>query len=169
MAATGKPSVPPIPVPPVTSTAPVAPIEAAPVLPPAPAPAVPAVPAVPAPAPAAPTGYAPPTALPAAPTSPYQAPASGYGMQPTPAQGLSIASLVCGLSGLFLSIFALGFLPAVAAVITGHLAAKRQPLAKGYWLTGLISGYIGIVISVLIVLFWVFFLLIVGISARQSF
>ena len=99
--------------------------------------------------------------------TPYGAPTSGatvppaygsptaYGQpayvpQPAgPAQGLSITSMVLGLVGLLFSFFGWGFLIALAAVITGHLAQRRQPWAKPMWLTGIITGYVGIGFSVL--------------------
>jgi hypothetical protein len=49
----------------------------------------------------------------------------------------------------------LGFLPALGAVITGHLAARRQPYAKGFWLTGIITGYIGVGLSVIYLGFFI--------------
>jgi hypothetical protein len=115
-------------------------------------------------APAAPSAPAAPAA-PAA--TPYGAPASGatvppaygsaaaYGQaayvpQPAgPAQGLSITSMVLGLVGLLFSLFGWGFLIALAAVITGHLAQRRQPWAKPMWLTGIITGYVGVGFSLL--------------------
>ncbi|MFM9876894.1 MAG: DUF4190 domain-containing protein [Rhodoglobus sp.] len=65
-----------------------------------------------------------------------------------PAQGLSLTSMILGIAGVVLSFFAFGFLPALAAVITGHLAQRRQPHAKPFWLTGIITGYVGLAISV---------------------
>ena len=67
-------------------------------------------------------------------------------------QGLSVASMVCGITGIVASFALLGLLPALAAVITGHLAARRQPLARPFWLTGLITGYVGLAISLLTIL-----------------
>lgn len=120
-------------------------------------------------APAAPNPYAAPAA--AAPSAPYGAQPTdpyaqqAYGQQPYnpyataqqgPTQGLSIAALICGAVGLLMSFFAWGFLPALAGVILGHIAQKRQPWAKGFWLTGMITGYVGILISVL----WLVFIIV---------
>jgi hypothetical protein len=64
--------------------------------------------------------------------------------------------MVLGIVGiLFSAVF--GFLVSIAAVITGHIAQRSQPYAKGFWITGLITGYVGIGISLL---FGLFFLLI---------
>jgi len=77
------------------------------------------------------------------PQYPYYAP-------PTPPQGLSIASMILGIAGiLFGFAYGFGLFPSIAAVITGHIARKKQPHARGFWLAGLITGYIGIGISVI--------------------
>lgn len=172
--------IPPVPLPPDDAkvSPAVPPVEAAPAVPPAApagdaaAPAAPGAPEPPA-APAAPAAPVTPAA-PAAPAAPGAAygPAAGgatppppaYGSptaygQPAyapapagPAQGLSITSMVLGIVGLLFSLFGWGFLIALGAVITGHIAQKRQPYAKPFWLTGIITGYIGIGISVIWVL-----------------
>jgi hypothetical protein len=72
-----------------------------------------------------------------------------------PAQGLSIASMVCGIAGLLLALFGLGFLVSVAAVITGHIAQRKQPYARPFWLTGLITGYVGVGIGAITIIFFV--------------
>jgi hypothetical protein len=69
--------------------------------------------------------------------------------------------MVTGIVGVFFALIeGFGFLPSLAAVITGHLARKRQPYARGMWLTGLICGYIGLGISVLWIAFWVVFIIV---------
>jgi hypothetical protein len=81
----------------------------------------------------------------------YAQPSYGYAVAPP--KGLSITSMILGIAGVvFLS---LGFLPALGAVITGHLASRSQPYAKGFWMTGLVTGYIGIAISVIFVGFFI--------------
>jgi hypothetical protein len=151
---------------------PVPPIEPSPSTPPVAPPVAP---------PAPPT--APPTAPPAAPTQqPYQQPyqQQPYGQQPgyaqapyvqpgaypgyaaPPPRGLSITSMVLGIVGLVGSfIYGFGLFPVIAAVITGFIARKRQPQGKAFWLTGLITGWVGIAICILwivglILLFTVF-------------
>lgn len=68
--------------------------------------------------------------------------------------------MVCGIAGVVLSLFGLGLLPALAGVITGHLAQKRQPWAKAMWLTGIITGYVGVGISLLTGLFFLLVFLV---------
>ena len=112
------------------------------------------------------------------PPPPYVAPAPpAYGAAPAyatpayatpaPPQGLSLASLICGIGGVVLSFFSVGLLPSLAAVITGHMAVKRQPYAKGLWLTGIITGYVGILFSVIAIAFWVV-LIVAAIAAGAS-
>jgi hypothetical protein len=89
-------------------------------------------------------------------------PAYGYPAYAAPQpQGLSIASLVLGIAGVLGSfIYGIGLFPSIAALITGILGRKRQPHAKGMWLTGIITGSIGIGISIIciigIIVFFVF-------------
>lgn len=90
------------------------------------------------------TGYAQPSAAQPAYQQAYVAAPAG------PARGLSLASMITGIAGVFLSFFGAGFLPAVAAVVLGHIAQRRQPYAKPFWLTGLITGYVGVAISLIV-------------------
>lgn len=155
--------VPPVPTPPSDAAAP-PPVEAPPAAAaPAAAPPPPATPGYQAaPPPGAPPVPPPPAANPYSVPQPYSVaqpgqPAYGqpaYGQpgygQPAAPNGLSIASLILGIAGVVLALFyGFGFLPALAGVITGHLASKRQPQSKPLWVTGLITGYIGIAISVI--------------------
>jgi hypothetical protein len=79
-----------------------------------------------------------------------------------PSRKLSIWSMALGLSAVVLSIIFLGFLPALAAVILGHLAQRREPAARPLWLTGLITGYLSLVVSS-------FFLVVVIIAFVEAF
>ncbi len=86
--------------------------------------------------------------------TPYAAPQPYYRAPQLP-KGLSVASMILGVGGLLFSFFGFGFLLNAAAVITGHLAAARHPHAKGYWLTGLFTGYLGIAFSLIYSAIWV--------------
>lgn len=106
---------------------------------------------------------------PSAQASPYQAPAAAapsaspsYATpgQP-PSQGLAIASLVCGILGLIGCCMWFISLPAaLAAIVTGHLAnskIKADPqrfTGKGMARTGLITGYLGAICSIIAAFFW---------------
>lgn len=61
--------------------------------------------------------------------------------------------MATGIAGLVLTFMALGFLPALAAVIMGHMAQKKQPYARPFWLTGLITGYVGVAFSLIVGVF----------------
>ncbi|GGJ28006.1 DUF4190 domain-containing protein [Paenarthrobacter histidinolovorans] len=80
------------------------------------------------------------------PQSPYGQPA--YYAMPTQPKGLSIASMVCGIA-VYIG-FGFVILPQIAAVILGHLALKREPAGKGMAIAGLVMGYLGIALTVVI-------------------
>ena len=154
----GDSDTPPIPTPtPEQSVTP--PVEPAPVVPSATAPVEP--PAAPPAAPSVPPAYSgdlppappplPPEGAPAYTTPTYTSPAytTPGAYAPARPQGLSIASLICGIAGVVLSFGGLGLLPSIAGIVTGHLARKRQPWARGLWLTGMITGYVGLAISII--------------------
>ena len=52
---------------------------------------------------------------------------------------LSIASMVCGIASVIMGWL---LLPQFAAIITGHLALRREPSGKGMSITGLVLGYL---------------------------
>ncbi len=84
----------------------------------------------------------------------------GVAYAPQPQSGLSVASMVLGIVGIVFSLgYGFGLFPSIAAVITGHLARKRQPHARGYWLAGLVCGYVGLGISLL----WIAGLIIIAV------
>jgi hypothetical protein len=57
--------------------------------------------------------------------------------------------MVCGIGGVVLSVFFIGFLPALAAVILGHIGWKKEPEARGFSLAGIITGYVGLAFALL--------------------
>jgi Domain of unknown function (DUF4190) len=67
---------------------------------------------------------------------PYSQP--GYYVVPEP-KTLSIASMVCGIASVIMGFL---LLPQIAAIITGHMALKREPSGKGMSITGLVLGYL---------------------------
>lgn len=113
-------------------------------LPEQPAGAVPPVPpAAPATPPAAPA-YGTPPAAPAAPA--YAAPAYGAPAS-TKTNVLAIVSLV---SAFFVSL---------VAIITGHIALsqikKTGEQGRGLAIAGLIIGYIGLVVGIIVIIAWI--------------
>lgn len=117
--------------------------------------------ATPAPAAAAPTGATPSGPSPyQSPSSPAPQPAGPAAMSNLPpSNGLAIASLVCGLVAFLACFFWCLSMPlAIAAIITGHMASakiRRDPsrfTGKGLARTGLITGYLGLILSVVFIL-----------------
>ncbi len=85
---------------------------------------------------------------------------------PGPADGLAIASLVCGIIGIVGSLCSWGIMipVSIAAVICGHIGRKRLrdmdlPKEHGQLTAGLVCGWVGIGLSVL--LFALFIVLVV--------
>ena len=68
----------------------------------------------------------------------YFGQASYYGSQAEP-KTLSIASMVCGIASVIMGWL---ILPQLAAIITGHLALRREPSGKGMSISGLVLGYL---------------------------
>lgn len=83
-------------------------------------------------------------------TPPNPAPQAAYQPAPAaPSKTLSIISMVAGIVGILSS----GFfgLAAIAAVVLGFMGKKREgEPAKGFWLTGIITGFVGIAIMVIV-------------------
>jgi hypothetical protein len=78
------------------------------------------------------------------PPSPYYQQPGPYGQQgyygmPAEPKTLSIASMVCGIASVIMGWL---LLPQIAAIITGHMALKREPSGKGMSITGLVLGYL---------------------------
>jgi hypothetical protein len=91
------------------------------------------------------TPQANPYTAPAA--NPYAAPA-GSEKRPT----LSLLSLALAFLSLIIGITGVGIIPAIAAVVLGHMGKAREPHARGIWLSGLILGYIAILANVVLVI-----------------
>lgn len=109
-----------------------------------------------------PYGAVPQYGQPGTPFNAYGQPAY-YGVPPEP-KGLSIASLCCGIA----TFVGLGFflLPQLAAVILGHMALRREPSGKGMAIAGLVMGYVGIALTVLVIVLIAVGLAIGGSSYR---
>ena len=173
-------STPAQPVPPSSDIPPAAAPDGVPPTPPVAPPAPPVPPAQPAApgygAPEQPYGQQP---YGQQPQQPYgQQPQQPYGQQPgygqptygQPAPGyaqpyatapagkspiLSILSLVGGIIGIILNFaFGIGALFAVAAVVLGFIGRSKEPQAKGFWLTGIILGFVAIAIAIIFWIVW---------------
>lgn len=116
--------------------------------------------------PSRPPAGMPPYGASPAEAAPYGAPPPGTpygGHAMSEPKGLSIAALVCGV----VAIFTGGFLviPQILAVVFGHLALRREPSGKALALTGLIIGYVMVLLTVLVV---VLFVALIGFAATTA-
>jgi len=139
-----------------------------------PVPGQPDAPRSPADPPAPPPSYAapaypasPPPATPAyAPANPYPAnlyPANPYAATPAKKQPmLSIFAMIAGIIGLLGGAIAfipfiggfLGLFFPVAAVVLGFLGKKREPQARGFWITGIVTGFVAVGLMLLSIVLW---------------
>lgn len=91
--------------------------------------------------------------------SPGQPPYGGA--RPAAVQTLSITSMVTGIAGIvFCWVPVLGLLAAIAAIVTGHMAQRREPAAKPFWLTGIITGYVGLALNLILGALFLFLLFV---------
>jgi hypothetical protein len=94
------------------------------------------------------------------PSTPY-APAPAPGRTPV----LSILSMVFGILGVLVGLFPFfGFIPGAAGVVLGFIGRRREPSARGLWLTGIITGFVAIAIA----LIWVLIFIVVGVAASRA-
>jgi hypothetical protein len=86
-----------------------------------------------------------PTPTPAAPAYSPAPAAAG------PKQALSLTSFITGIAGIvFSAVPGLGFLASLAGVILGFIGKKREPAAPKWMATvGIITGFVGIALSII--------------------
>jgi hypothetical protein len=99
------------------------------------------------------------------PGSPYAQPSGPYGQRgyygaPAEPKTLSIASMVCGIASVIMGWL---LLPQVAAIVTGHMALRREPTGRGMAIAGLVLGYLCLLGYGV---FWL--LLIIGIAVSST-
>ena len=90
-----------------------------------------------------PSGYDEPAAQPAYSQAAYATPGAV-----APPKTLSLIGMIAGIVGLL----AIGwFVPAsIAALVLGYMGKKREGLpAKGFWLTAIITGWVGVAITII--------------------
>ena len=87
--------------------------------------------------------------------APYSKPIPPAAGTPAPTPSLSIISMILGILGLIIGFVGGGLLFSVGGVVLGHLGQRKEPEARGFWLTGLITGYIGILINVVVIIIWI--------------
>ena len=123
---------------------------------------VPVPPAPPVP-PASPGGFAPgagagssgstppPYGTPLPPAPGTVPPAYSYAPAPVVPRTLSLVGMILGIVGLVVSLFAwgFGFILSAPAVVLGFLGRRREPAARGFALTAIITGFAGIALSLI--------------------
>ena len=97
-----------------------------------------------------------PVPNPYAPQNPYAAqnpyaPQGGVVYTVAPPRGLSITSMVLGIVGL-VGLFLGGGLLSIGAVIFGHIGLKKEPAGRGMAIAGVVTGYVGIGVGILLFL-----------------
>lgn len=112
--------------------------------------------------------------VPPPPAAPEPTPyAAAPAAKPTPI--LSIISLIAGIvsfiGGWIVIIPIVGsilhlFLPA-AAVVLGFLGKKKEPAAKGMWLTGIILGFIGLAVALISLIVWIGLVATTGVTTYE--
>ncbi|HJJ47949.1 MAG TPA: DUF4190 domain-containing protein [Methanocorpusculum sp.] len=65
-------------------------------------------------------------------------------------KGLSIASLVLGIIGLF----CLPVIPSILAVIFGAMCISKKQGSKGLAIAGIVLGVISLIMTVICIIFW---------------
>jgi hypothetical protein len=104
---------------------------------------------------------------------PYGQPYAGGAVRKSPV--LSILSLIAGIVGLigsWIVIFPIVgsildlFIPA-AAVVLGFLGRRKEPTARGMWLTGIILGFVALAIAIIALILWI--VLIANANASGAF
>ncbi|GAA2751523.1 DUF4190 domain-containing protein [Amnibacterium kyonggiense] len=78
---------------------------------------------------------------------------------------LSILSLIGGILGILTSFFWIGLLFGAAGAILGFIGRRREPQARGLALAGIITGIIGFVISLVVI---IAFFVLLGVAASQG-
>jgi len=77
-----------------------------------------------------------------------------YGYQPIPvgndSKGMGITSMILGISSFVVPL--IGFLLAIGAVILGFMSRSREPSAQGFAIAGLITGFVSLAFSILLML-----------------
>ena len=122
--------------------------------------------------PPAPQSAPNPYAAPAAPNPYASAPAAA--VKPSPI--LSIISVIAGIvsfiGGFIVFIPIVGsvlhlFIP-LAAVILGFMGKKKEPAAKGLWLTGIVLGFIGLAVAIISLVVWIGLFATAGVSSFDT-
>jgi len=98
--------------------------------------------------------------------APYSQPAAAPPAPSAPSPSLSIISMILGILGVVIGFVGGGLLFSVGAVVLGHLGQRKEPEARGFWVTGLVTGYLGVVVNLIVIAIWI--AILVGIAATPE-
>ncbi|PPF17041.1 hypothetical protein C5B95_15035 [Rathayibacter sp. AY1A7] len=117
-------------------------------------------------------GSPPPPAYPSAPAySSAPGHPAAYAAAPAPVvpRTLSLVGMILGIVGLVITLFAagFGFLLSAPAVVLGFLGRRREPAARGFALTAIITGFAGIAVSLIYLAVFLVFV-VVALAAGTS-
>jgi len=92
------------------------------------------------------------TPPPASASSEYAAPPA-YTAPPSAPAGkapvLSIIGMSSGILGILGSWSGWTLLFSIGGVVLGHIGQRKEPAAKAFWITALITGYLGVVVNII--------------------
>ena len=63
--------------------------------------------------------------------------------------------MISGILGVVIGFIGWGLLFSIGAVVLGHLGQRKERAARGFWITGLITGYLGILVNIVVIVIWV--------------
>lgn len=102
------------------------------------------------------------------PAPTYYQGGQGYVMPISGPRGLSLASMIIGLTSLFL----LGWMiaPQIVGIVLGHLGLKKEsPQGRAFSITGLVTNYLALVVWGGIYLFYIFIIAVLAGSSGSDF
>jgi len=92
----------------------------------------------------------------------YSQPSPGFAAAPPYPAGapkktpvLSIIALIAGIVGVLGSAAIGPIIFGIGAVVLGFLGRSREPASKGLWLTGIILGFVAIVLAIIFIVVYV--------------
>lgn len=86
---------------------------------------------------------------------PYSQPLAAVPGPEAPSPSLSIFSMILGILGLVIGFVGGGLLFSVGAVVLGHLGQRKEEPARGFWVTGLVTGYVGVIVNLVLIAIWI--------------
>ena len=101
--------------------------------------------------------------------APYSQPIPPLAGPAAPTPTLSIISMIVGILGVLIGFVGGGLLFSVGGVVLGHLGQRKEPAARGFWLTGLITGYAGILVNIVVIIFWIVFFIAIAAEGNRIY